>query len=1081
MAKRKEDDFPPAADQKRARPGGDPDEDLDSDPIEGTSQGSLPGSLPSISSQSPSGEYGVIESIQVENFMGYSNLGPVKLGPNVNFLVGRSAKNALLTALIVGLDGKSAGTSLRDFVKDGAPSAKVSIKIKNRGSYAFKAELYGESVIVHQVISADGNATYELKSHTGKVISTKREELSALLQRFKIRVDNPVTIIREDLSRQLLESRSDADRYKLFLKATQLEQMREDYSQIMERKAKNQHQIEQAEEQLEELKRQGVEIEEHFQNMVTLRKKLEDLKNDMAWALVAKTEREIHEMIVSINVGDQHTIILNQELEVSRVKFSEAENKYRAIHENMQRLSEEASELEARCIEAGEEAEKKDRAFAQAEAFYNFSENEFNKLDQVAEQLNEQIDDMKKNLEVAESEKQEKIDVLKEKIRNFKDQEDSLVEEIKHLHQAIERDDKEHSRIREQEAYMQQILDGEQRQLNQLKECKSDPLKRFGPQIPALLEAVEDAHRQGLFSCKPIGPLGACIRVRDPEFSLAIESCLKGLLLAFFCDNHKDEQILQGLMKKFYPSGSSRPQIIISAFDCELCNVTEREASHPEFPSVLSALEIDDAVVANALIDMRGIESVLLSKSKSLACTVMQAQRPPKNCTKVLTADGDQVFERHYYSCEEMRPTYLGDIDVEINNLEKSVENKIAQLSAFQEHVCSLEKDIRENRETIDSHYQHLKEIKIEVINITSEIKDLEDENENQALNISILEEEAQEIKEEMKEIEEKMKIRREEMEKLRKPKIDAEQRHEELKLKYNQIKELVDSIRGERNQAALEVDNQHQAMLHCENRLKEHLDCLQAKKEELAMKESDLERETAHAKFICPDRKEITQTASVLNREITLLRQRIQSENYTHKSREEIMRQYQEAKERYMDLDNKVKNLKKLIKTMEEISKQRYEAFQKRRRILSLQGKLYFDSLLSPWSFHGDIHFDHNNEALSIVFHPGQCAFTDAHSLPDRYNFSNFLLILTLWSITESPFRCLDTFDVCFNREYRKMAMDMILRQSHCHQHLQFLLVSPLYINSVTPSSLIEIFPLAEPERDGATQSSQAASTKKD
>ena len=39
-----------------------------------------------------------------------------------------------------------------------------------------------------------------------------------------------------------------------------------------------------------------------------------------------------------------------------------------------------------------------------------------------------------------------------------------------------------------------------------------------------------------------------------------------------------------------------------------------RAVNHPEYPSVLQALEIDDPNVANCLIDMRGIETVLIIK-----------------------------------------------------------------------------------------------------------------------------------------------------------------------------------------------------------------------------------------------------------------------------------------------------------------------------------------------------------------------------------------------------------------------------------------------------------------------------------
>lgn len=41
---------------------------------------------------------------------------------------------------------------------------------------------------------------------------------------------------------------------------------------------------------------------------------------------------------------------------------------------------------------------------------------------------------------------------------------------------------------------------------------------------------------------------------------------------------------------------------------------SRRAVFHPNFPTVLTALDIDNTVVANCLIDMRSIETVLLIK-----------------------------------------------------------------------------------------------------------------------------------------------------------------------------------------------------------------------------------------------------------------------------------------------------------------------------------------------------------------------------------------------------------------------------------------------------------------------------------
>ncbi|XP_074133044.1 structural maintenance of chromosomes protein 6-like isoform X2 [Sminthopsis crassicaudata] len=1014
---------------------------------------------------------GIIQNIQLENFMCHAMLGPVKFGSNVNFVVGQRGKSALLTALVLGLGGKSLGSSLGLFVKDGETSANISITLCNTGDRAFKSELYGDSITVQRCISVSGSTSYKLKDQARNVVSSQETELTAMLDHFRIQVDNPSTILQQEMGRQFFQLRHDGDRYRFFLKTTGLEQRLAEHSQILERKAKSQHEIDQKKEQLEQLKNQGIAIENHIQKIVTLKENLEDLKHEMAWALVSESEKDLNDMISNVNAGDEVTVQLNEKLEASKASFTVTEKQYKTICENLQKLKEEAAALEPKCIEAKEETKSTDKAYYQAEAFYMSSQNELDNLDKIAELLQNKIENQKKCVELQEMKKQEKISTLKEKVKNFQDQEDSLVEDLKHLREAIEKDGKECSQIKKEESDVQQTLHQQQQQLTQWKEYKSNPLKRFGPQIPALLEAVDDAHRQGSFTFKPIGPLGACIRLRDPEFALAIESCLKDLLLAFFCDNHKDEQILQELMKRFYSLDSPQPQIIVSAFECEMYDLTDRAACHPEFPTVLTALEIDNTVVANTLIDKRGIESVLLIKSSSLAREVMQGQDPPKNCSRALTACGDEVFEQHYYSCKESRPTYLGDVETEIRHLEKEIDIKMAQLLAFQQQASSLETDVRKNQETVNHHYQHLKETKIRVGIMTLEISDLEEEDTSESIGLSVLKEDAQETKEEMKEIEGKMKVQKEKMENLRQLKIDAEQRYNDFKLKCNQVSEGIESLTEEENQTALEMNTKRQSVLHYEERLKQHLNFLQVKKEQLAMKKTEVEREIGLAKRICSERKEVTKSAFDLDIEISDLRKAIQTERYSFGSQEEIRKQYQEIKESCLKLDGRVKSLKRLIKLFDEAANHSSLIFQNYRKSVSLQCKLYFYSLISQWSFNGKMNLDHENETLALSICPEEEDISDSSDVQEfsggRQSFLNFLFILTLWSVTEAPFRCLDVFDLYMDRNHRKLAMNMILKLAHSQQHHQFILFSPQSMRFLPSSPLIEILQMPDPEQE--------------
>ncbi|KAF7239463.1 Structural maintenance of chromosomes protein 6, partial [Varanus komodoensis] len=256
MAKRKEGSFPIPASNKRLRQEDRYDSDDEGEP-------SLLQSESNANSQLVSGEVGIIERIQLKNFMCHSMLGPFNFGSNINFILGNngSGKSAILTALIVGLGGKAIvtnrGSSLKDFVKDGQSSADVSITLRNRGDDAFKPECYGDSITINQHISVEGHRSYKLKSSTGVLVSSKKEELTAILDHFNIQVDNPISVLTQEMSKLFLQSKNEADKYKFFMKATQLEQMKEDYSHIMETKARTHDQIAQGEEVVQGLVHPG--------------------------------------------------------------------------------------------------------------------------------------------------------------------------------------------------------------------------------------------------------------------------------------------------------------------------------------------------------------------------------------------------------------------------------------------------------------------------------------------------------------------------------------------------------------------------------------------------------------------------------------------------------------------------------------------------------------------------------------------------------------------------------------------------------------------------------------------------------
>ena len=75
--------------------------------------------------------------------------------------------------------------------------AEVTITIKNQGEEAYKLNEYGKSIVITRRFTKDGTSTWKIKSKDGRVISTKREELSAICDNMNIQVDNPLNVLTQ--------------------------------------------------------------------------------------------------------------------------------------------------------------------------------------------------------------------------------------------------------------------------------------------------------------------------------------------------------------------------------------------------------------------------------------------------------------------------------------------------------------------------------------------------------------------------------------------------------------------------------------------------------------------------------------------------------------------------------------------------------------------------------------------------------------------------------------------------------------------------------------------------------------------
>lgn len=111
---------------------------------------------------------------------------------------------------------------------------------------------------------------------------------------------------------------------------------------------------------------------------------------------------------------------------------------------------------------------------------------------------------------------------------------------------------------------------------------------------------------------------GYLISLKDPEFALSVEVCLKGQLQAFTCDNHEDEKVLQSLMYKMFPTGR-RPAIITSNFLSSVHD-TRMRWGHEQYSKkqLYCWSSFDNALLGNNVSHLHSLVSNVLLKGHIL-------------------------------------------------------------------------------------------------------------------------------------------------------------------------------------------------------------------------------------------------------------------------------------------------------------------------------------------------------------------------------------------------------------------------------------------------------------------------------
>lgn len=1037
---------------------------------------------------------GIISKIRLENFMCHSNL-EIDFGDWVNFITGQngSGKSAILTALCVAFGSRARGTqranTLRDFIKTGCSHALVHVEMKNRGEDAFKAEAYGDLIMIERRIS-ESTSSIVLKNYQGKKVAAKREELQELIVHFNIDVENPCVIMSQDKSREFLHSGNSKDKFKFFFKATLLQQV-EDLLIGIQSQLKNANElvaeleksINPIVKELDELqgKIRSMEHIEEISNQVDL------LKKKLAWAWVYSVDKQLEDKSKRIEELkgriptcqfriDQHLRKmeeLNDQLTKKKAQIAHMMGKTSEVRRMTDELKQSLSLATKEKLELEEERGRKCNYIQKMAKRVKIFEQQIRDMDE-QNIRNTQAEEL--GMEVKLKEFQAEIDSANVVFQRLRNEEDTLIDQINQAKDEINKI------VHEIEEYDKRDRDIRSR-IREFQLHQSNKVTAFGGgRVMGLLEVIERQHRK--FNRAPIGPIGAHVTLVDGDkWGTAIECAVGKVLNAFIVTDHKDSLLLRACARE---ANYKHLQIIIYEFSRPRLHIPDHMLPQTHHPTAISVLRSDNPTVLNVLIDVGNAERQVLVKDYDAGKTVAFDQRI-SNLKEVYTSDGYKMFSRGSVQTilPPMKNTRGGRLSGSYDNKIKTLENEAFEAQNKARQSKGMKRSIDEELQGLHDNLQNAKKRRQDAERVLRSkefgLRDFKKSYvaESSSTAVSTVDE----LHVELSKIRDEIHERENSLEKLQLRLKEADNKANDVKISFENLCESAKVEIGALEEAERELmmidkdlkdaelkKNHYEGVMS--TKVLSQLNGAEAEYQEL---EHNRRESYKKASIICPE-SEIESvggcdgsTPEQLSAHLTRLSQRLQQESRRHpESIEDLRMLYNKKERKILRKQQTYKAFREKLGACHNALELRWSKFQRNATLLKRQLTWQFNGHLGKKGISGHIKVCYEEKTLSIEVKMPQDASSssvrDTRGLSGgERSFSTLCFALALHEMTEAPFRAMDEFDVFMDAVSRKISLDAVVDFALA-QGSQWIFITPHDISMVKQDERVKKQQMAAP-----------------
>ncbi|CAK5082177.1 unnamed protein product [Meloidogyne enterolobii] len=1033
---------------------------------------------------------------------------------NCSYIIGPngSGKSALFAALNIGLGGagrsNERGKRINDYIKENENYSLIRIHISNEGPNSIPD--YGDIIIVERRITHKiSTVTIKTRLNEGKEeIVGKRRELDLILQQFNIDLENPLSWLSQDRARQFLQSMKPQRLYELYKKSSEMDGAEDLFRNIdtlfdeLTRVVKSMDK----EKTAKEAKYQQMKARFDAVNQLSNKKEaIQRLYWYQLWAPVRDGKNEIEELGRKLKVNEdkkneqvakKDELIkqigdINKQQKNFEEQLGAASSKFREHNEKLNELKRKARELNFDHHDLVDKVKRKQ---------WNIDLYE-RQLQKANRELKDLVGSSGHDPETEKNKLKEKLTQIAAQMEAAESEQESFTNELSSIKVEYENLKKEFKENTDQHSLLERRRTRIIEEKTLFEQSKADKLAIFGKDVPRLLELIDTNIHS--FKKRPIGPIGNYIKLKDKKWANPIEFCLKNMIGTFLCDSSEDRKALDEICKTLQ---IRKPNVITTEFADQKYDLFGREPPN-EFTTILRVLDVENPTVLNYILDKVRAESVLLFEKDDVARNAMYP-KPPKNASKAITLACSEVnpqrgsrpyqffrdhsnfqarvLDNHFMasnlndfnqqleqSTEQLRQQsekvekskrFFQTLEFKLNNLRQKKTQTEARLNGLNERKYEIEEELSKLEDEV------LSEDKI--TNLRSSIRESEDERNALQVKLTELEQSLAEKTEKMNEAENKIEA--------------STKRADHLKNDYKQIENDIKScqIQIEKNREKLEdceglTKRANDLIVKYRKQIEDKTKSCEKKREEAEKNRDYLLENHAEIGDGVPDFDTIPETVQ-LNRDIEAIQNEIRN---AEKNKEPVPTEADliNYKNIYIEFKAKLKVWTRRYNMLESMITARKRRFDLIRT--SLPGKLecWFRDHMNYRGYKAslDVRDDDGTIMIKVVTHKAMEESFAEQSLDERdsrmqkkvlqdlkglsggeRSYTTACFIMSLWKCMESPFRCMDEFDVFMDMVNRRYIMEMLADMAKDSKEVQFFFFTPQPIQELK-RDMFEVFTL--------------------